>query len=212
MRTLLPTEHPTQPDTLTLCPAVGNMSSPSAAYHQNGAPPCPPSGEAEGGTSNVEAAGDGGGTAAAEDAPVIEQPALVYNKQGQVVELEADVVKAVGGFKAPDGYVRKGARDGSFMYSLGVYAEALEGDNHKYFCLASGTCRRSKKMIPCKRGDRSNVNTHHRSAHGLQGKSGVLKTKKKKMAQGGTKDSLAASRNSGVGTTNRCVCVRGQQY
>lgn len=172
------------------------MSSASAAYHQNGAPPLHPSGE-------VEVIGNGGST---EDAPVIE-PALVYNKQGEVVELEADVVKAVDGFKMPDGYVRKGARHGSFMYSLGVYGEAVEGENHKYFCLASGTCRRSKKVIPCKRGDRSNVNTHHRSAHGLQGRTGVMK-EKKKMAQGGIKDSSAASEHSGVETTNRCVYSR----
>eukprot|EP00903_Cladosiphon_okamuranus_P010518 g9948.t1 len=178
------------------------MSSASAAYHKNGAPPSPPNGEAEGGTSDVEAVGGGGGaTTASEDAPAIE-PALVYNKQGEVVELEADVVEAVDGFKVPAGYVRKGARDGSFMYSLGVYAEAQEGENHKYFCLASGSCRRRRKVIPCKRGDRSNVNTHHRSAHGLQGKTGVLKTEKKKIAQGSTKDSLVESRNSGLGTTN----------
>lgn len=169
------------------------MSSASAAYHQNGEP-FHPSGEVERDTRDVEVVGGGEGT---EDAPPVIEPALVYNKQGEVVELEADVVEAVDSFKVPDGYVRKGARDGSFMYSLGVYAEAVEGESHKYFCLASGACRRSRKVIPCKRGDRSNVNTHHRSAHGLQGKTGVMKTEKKKMAQGDIKDSFVASKNPG---------------
>lgn len=183
------------------------MSSASAAYHQNGTP-SRSSGEAEGATDGVEVVNDGGSP---EDVPVVE-PALVYNKQGEVHELEENVVKAVDGFKVPDGYARKGARDGSFMYSLGVYAEAMEGENHKYFCLASGACRRSRKVIPCKRGDRSNVNTHHRSAHGLQGKSGVMKTEKKKMAQAGFKDSSAASKNSDVETINRCVNKTAVQH
>eukprot|EP00752_Nemacystus_decipiens_P010971 g9750.t1 len=170
-------------------------SAPAAGYHRNGALPFHQGGEVEGDTAGVEAVcDDGGGTA--HDAPVID-PALVYNRQGEVVEVDADVVKAVDGFAVPDGYVRKGARDGSFMYSLGAYIEAVEGESHKYFCLASGACRRSRKVIPCKRGDRSNVNTHHRSAHGLQGRTGVMKTEKKKMAQGGIKDCFAASKNSG---------------
>lgn len=182
-----------------------SSTDPAAYHHQSGAP-FHAGGEVERGTSDVEAAGPslGGDRGGAEDAPVIE-PALVYNKEGGVVELEADIIKAVDSFRVPDGFVRKGARDGSFMYSLGVYAEALEGESHKYFCLASGACRRSRKVIPCKRGDRSNVNTHHRSAHGLQGRSGVMKTEKKKMAQGGNKDSFAASKNSGdEKATNRC--------
>ena len=33
-----------------------------------------------------------------------------------------------------------------------------EDDKHKYFCLADPTCRKNK-TDPCKKGDRSNVNT-----------------------------------------------------
>ena len=34
-----------------------------------------------------------------------------------------------------------------------------EDDKHKYFCLADPTCRKNKTTDPCKKGDRSNVNT-----------------------------------------------------
>lgn len=174
------------------------MSSASAAYSQNGTPLFP-GGEIEGDTSGVGVVREGGGNGGV---PAI-RTTLVYNKQGEVHELGTDVVQAVDDFKVPSGYTRKGSPESSFMYSLGVYAEAVEGENHKYFCLASGACRRSKKVIPCKRGDRSNVNTHHKGVHGLQGKSGVMKSEKKKMVQGGIKDSFAASKNLIVGTLNR---------
>ena len=76
----------------------------------------------------------------------------------------ADIVQAVDHFTVPDGY-RRGSRERSFRYSLGVYVVPLEeeDDKHKYFCLADPTCRKNKTTVPCKKGDRSNVNTHHRS-------------------------------------------------
>ena len=51
------------------------------------------------------------------------------------------------------------------MYSLGAYAvpSEEEDDKHKYFCLADPTCRETKTTVPCKKGDRSNVNTHHKT-------------------------------------------------
>lgn len=70
------------------------------------------------------------------------------------------------------------------MFSPGVYVEALEGmytlAKHKYFwCLADAKCR-LKKMIPCKGGDRSNVNAHLKTTHGLQGMGGIVKGQKGK--------------------------------
>ena len=81
--------------------------------------------------------------------------------------MDRGVVNAVDNFKVPDGYVRKGAREGYFMYSLGVYVEALEGKKRKYFCLADTTCRRKKTMVPCKGGDRSNVCSHLTNTGGM---------------------------------------------
>ena len=52
--------------------------------------------------------------------PVI-KPALVYNKQGGVVEVTQDIVDAVDKFTPPTGFVKKGSRDKSYMYSVGVY-------------------------------------------------------------------------------------------
>lgn len=146
----------------------------------------------------VEGGGKGGGV------PVIIEPALVYTKKGEVVEVDQNIVGAVDLFRAPDGFVRKGRREQSFMYSLGVYVEEKEGGNHRYFCMADAACRRAMKVVPCRKGDRSNVNTHLKSKHGLQGSGGVKKEENKRQSQEGIKACFEASRNSGVGT-NRCV-------
>ena len=61
-----------------------------------------------------------------EGVPVI-KPALIYTKQGEVVEVDQKIVEAVDGFRVPDGFVRKGSREQSYMYSLGVYCEEREG-------------------------------------------------------------------------------------
>ena len=118
--------------------------------------------DAQENTSEVEVVGAGDGDASV---PII-KPAPIYNKKGEEHDLDSVVVNAV---------VRKGAREESIMNSLGVYVEALERESHKYFCLADATCRRKKKMVPCKGGDRSNVNSHLKNMHGLQGMGGVVK-------------------------------------
>ena len=138
-----------------------------------------------------------------EGVPVI-KPALVYTKEGDIVEVAETVVEAVDGFRVPDGFVRKGAREDSYMYSLGVYCEKRDSIDHKYFCLADSVCRRAKKAIPCKKGDRSNVNTHLKAKHNMQGTGGVKKDAKKQQAKQSIQACFNASRNSGVGT-NRCV-------
>ena len=158
-------------------------------------------GEAENaeGTREVEVVDDGstgGGV------PVV-KPALLYTKQGDVVEAAEKVEEAVDRFRVPDGFVRKGAREDSYMYSLGVYCESTDGKGHKVFCLASTECRRNKKVIPCTKGDRSNVNTHLKAKHNMQGTAGAKKDANKKEAKEGIKACFDASRNSGVGK-NRC--------
>ena len=91
-------------------------------------------------------------------------PALVYMK-GDMYALPADIVQAVDHFTVPGDYRGEGSRERSFMYSLEVYIVPLEeeDDKHKCFCLADPTCLKNKTTVPCKKGDRSNVNTHHRS-------------------------------------------------
>ena len=48
------------------------------------------------------------------------------------------------------------------MYSLGVYVVPLEEEDDKpeNFGLADPTCRKDKRTVLYKNGDRSNVNTH----------------------------------------------------
>ena len=121
-----------------------------------------------------------------------------------------DVVDAVDRFKAPAGFARKGSRDKSYMYSVGVYVEHTESgrSDHKYYCLANSMCRRKTKVVPCKSRDRSNVNTHLKSTYNMQGTSAVVKAGNKQAKQVSIAMSLKASANSGLGT-NRCAagCV-----
>lgn len=132
-------------------------------------------------------------------------PAIVYTKDGKALEVDDETSAAVDNFPVPAGFVRKGCRVDSFMYSVGVYIEEDGGKKHKYHCLASGECRRKKRVVPCTNGDRSNVNTHLRRAHGMQGTAGVRKQSTKRNTQASIQKCLAASVNSGLGK-NRCVC------
>ena len=54
-------------------------------------------------------------------------PAPVYNSiTGDVYELPAETIKAVDGFPVPAGFRREGAREASFMYSIGVYVQTID--------------------------------------------------------------------------------------
>ena len=70
------------------------------------------------------------------------KPALANYSKREVVKLLEDTIKAVGDVVA-NGYRREGARERSFMYSLGVYIVPLDTmeEEHKYFCLATAGCR-----------------------------------------------------------------------
>ena len=100
------------------------------------------------------------------------KPALVFKTGGgDVFDVPAATAKAINDFEVLRGYKREGTRKRSFMYSLGVYVEPVEKAGqeykHKYSCMADAMCRRNKHISPCKDGDRSNVNTHHRLKHKL---------------------------------------------
>ena len=168
-------------------------------------------GENQGGTPAGE--DQGGASGERQDSPDVEvvegsqgrgvpviKPALVYTKKGEVVEVDQKVLDDVDRFCPPVGFVRKGSREDSSMYSLGVYVEETGGINHKYLCMADPACRRAKKMIPCKNGDRSNVNTHLKRHHEMQGTGGVKKEAQKQKQQGGIEACFDASLNSSVGT------------
>ena len=60
-------------------------------------------------------------------------------------------------------------------------------------------------MVPCKGGDRSNVNSNF-NTQGLQELGGVVKRAKKKATKESIEKSFKASKNSGVGMDG-CVCV-----
>ena len=126
----------------------------------------PPSDRGGGGSSTPPGAGSQPEIIEVGDckAVLVITPALVYMK-GDMYALPADIVQAVDDFTVPAGYRGEGSRERSFMSSLGVSVFPLEeeDDTHKHFCLADPTCRRNKATVPCKKGDRSNVNTHHKT-------------------------------------------------
>ena len=111
----------------------------------------------------------------------------------------------------PDGYRREGCRERSFMSSLGVYVVPLEEEDHKHkcLCLADPSCRKNKTTVPRKKGDRSNVNTNHKSKHRLRGVAGVVKAGKQKQTKADIQRSFEGSKNSCAGT-NRCAYVKLQ--
>lgn len=128
------------------------------------------------------------------------KPAAVYSiKDGSEITLPTETVKAVDDFIVPTGYRREGSRAKSFMYSLGVYVKPVDPTDsaHKYFCLASPSCRQSKRIVKCSSGDRSNVNTHIKKTHDM---CGAQKADKKKAKQTAIEKSITASKNPSVGT------------
>ena len=58
-------------------------------------------------------------------------PALVYDMEGEVYVLPADIVQAGDDLKMPDGYRREGSGERSFMYLLGVYVVPLAEEDHE---------------------------------------------------------------------------------
>ena len=108
------------------------------------------------------------------------KPAAIFTTNGTIFELPEETIRAVDDFEVPKGFQRSGCREQSFMYSLGVYVKPVDPNDrgHKYYCMVSSTCRTKKTVIPCKNGDRSNVNSHHKKHCNFV----VLKARKKRKA------------------------------
>lgn len=129
--------------------------------------------------TRVESISDTGETSTSSSPARIIEPALVLDsKTGAVYELPSEIIAAIEAFKAPEGFEVEGTRETSFLYSLGIYIKPIglrPGQKYRgqFFCKASSSCRRDKKMIPCANGDRSNVNKHLLKSHGLRGESGA---------------------------------------
>ena len=75
-----------------------------------------------------------------------------------------------------------------------------------FFCQASSKCRRTKKVIPCANGSRSNVNKHNMKSRSLRGSQGAKRSENSEEKVGKIQASLEASKTFKVGK-ERCVCV-----
>ena len=100
---------------------------------------------------------------------------------------------------------------------MGVYAEKIEADKTKkksgqYFCMANSNCRRTRKVIPCKGGDRSNVNSHLKRTHGLTGMAAIVKEERKQATQASILSCIEASKNSGVGAIRSVVVLKRENW
>lgn len=53
------------------------------------------------------------------------------------------------------------------MNSLGVFVKPIEVDDPSpmYYFMASPPSRMTETVVPCKKDDRSNVDTHHKGEH-----------------------------------------------
>ena len=72
-------------------------------------------------------------------------PKLVYQINGEtkhVYDVPAETTKAIDDFVVPEHYRREGAREASFMHSLGAYCVSADKNNSSavYHCLSSKVC------------------------------------------------------------------------
>lgn len=114
-----------------------------------------------------------------------------------------DSVKAaLDAFVPPAGTERGGSHEQGYIYSWGAYCVPRLGVMNvepRFFCLASSTCRNNSQVIPCKNGDRSNVNKHLKSVHKLVSKTSMAWAEKKSDTDDGVLKVQQGARTLGVG-------------
>lgn len=155
----------------------------------------------------IEVATEGG--ASNPTAVRIKTPAAIYRENHGEYDVPQATIDAIESFKVPDGFQREGAREDSFLYSLGNYYTPVEKSSKNYtahYKCQVGACRTSKKTIPCKNGARSNVNKHLRDLHHLRGAKGDVRSQSTQNKAGNIKEAAAASKTFSVGE-KRCVFV-----
>eukprot|EP00904_Undaria_pinnatifida_P012849 jgi/Undpi1/8695/HiC_scaffold_25.g11160.m1 len=107
----------------------------------------------------IEVETEEGGASNMAKAVCVVEPAKIFDvRTGAAFAVPQAVIDAIESFKVPADFQQEGAREDSFMYSLGNYAKPkptyLNKDSSKnttaeFHCQASTASRRSKKMIPC---------------------------------------------------------------
>ncbi|CAB1099071.1 unnamed protein product [Ectocarpus sp. CCAP 1310/34] len=131
----------------------------------------------------------------------LKQPAPIYTKSGDDFVVPQVTIDSIESFKAKDEYQREGAREDSFLYSLGNYAAPVEksGKWIGYYKCQVGKCRTSTKTTPCPKGSKSNVNKHFREVHQLVGAKGAVRMENAQNHQGNIRAAMGASKTFGVG-------------
>ena len=115
------------------------------------------------------------------DPAMLVLPKLSFNaKTSKEIEVPEEVRKRVDTFEVPTGYLRKGSRDQSFIYSWGVNVVPDSSPNprgtrtNKFYCLANRACAHVKKPLSTK-DSKSGVGKHLLNVHGIVGKLSVAR-------------------------------------
>ena len=132
-------------------------------------------------------------------------PKLSYkSKTSKEIEVPEEVRERVDTFEVPTGYLRKGSRDQSFIYSWGVNVVPDSSPNprgtrkNKFYCLANRMCVHQKKPLSTK-DSKSGVSKHLHSVHGIVGKLSVARKATKDMTDAAVDVIEDKSRTFGVG-------------
>ena len=83
--------------------------------------------------------------------PVI-KPAIVYDTKEGVLDLPVDTIRTVDGFVVPNG-CRRGGATVVRVLARNLRPPAKQGRRATQFCLANGTCHKSKVAVPCIEGN-----------------------------------------------------------
>ncbi|CAM9771361.1 unnamed protein product, partial [Pylaiella littoralis] len=108
----------------------------------------------------------------------VKRPAPVFHVGGGEYDVPEATKNAVASFVVPAGFQQEGAREDSFLFSLGNYyvpvgvVSRTSAENKAWFRCQVGGCIKDGKTIPCPKGHKSNVNKHLKDSHQLRGGQG----------------------------------------
>ena len=142
----------------------------------------------------------------------LKRPAPIFDSKGEEYVVPEATKNPIESFVVPDGFQQEGSREDSFLFSLGNYCSPTgvvsktSAENKAWFRCQVGTCIKLKggKIIPCQKGNKSNVNKHLHEEHQLHGSSGKKRKQRAQTRQGNIVAAMSAATTFNVGA-RRCV-------
>ncbi|CAN0267242.1 unnamed protein product, partial [Ectocarpus sp. 4 AP-2014] len=188
--------------------ASGGSAAPAPAPDAGGltAPGSSPQQDAPQDNEVVVVPGSTSGAGAPQQSVNTKRPAPIFLVKGGDEYVVPEATKnAISSYAVPEGFQQEGAREDSFMFSLGIYCVPIgvvrrsSAENKAFFKCMVGACIKSGKTVPCKKGNKSNVNKHFREKHDLRGCLGKEREERAQTRQGNIVSAMAAATTFGVG-------------